>query len=67
MDFDQYMMAVVQVTPSDLSPLRSKLRQPLLPAERKLHLADQISSSAVTSTIYTCECGRFGEPPGKHA
>lgn len=70
---NQYMMAVVQVTPAHLSPLRSKLRRLLLPGERELHfkqekdprrrrLADQISAFAVTSTIYACECGRFDEP-----
>lgn len=70
---NQYMMAVVQVTPEHLSPVRSKLRRLLLPGERELHfkqekdprrrrLADQISSFAVTSTVYACECGRFDEP-----
>lgn len=68
-----YLMAVVLVTPPQLTPLRQQMRQLLLPGERELHfkkekdprrkhLATRLSALAVESLIYTCECDRREEP-----
>lgn len=70
---DQYLMAVALVTPRQLTPLRQRMHQLLLPGERELHFAKEqeprkrrvtacIARLPIEVIIYAGTCARGDEP-----
>lgn len=70
---NRYLMAVVMVTPPQLTPLRQQMRRLLMPGERELHfkkekeprkrsLAQQVARLHFETAIYVAPWNRSDEP-----